>query len=44
MGNLSGRVTEGGAHRSGATPEMRQKGGDTAAFPWRRRLPVGDNG
>jgi hypothetical protein len=27
MGNLSGRVTEGGAHRSGATPEMRQKGG-----------------
>jgi hypothetical protein len=27
MGSVSGMVTEGGAHRSGAAPERRQKGG-----------------
>jgi hypothetical protein len=39
MGSVSGMVTEGGAHRSGAAPERRQKGGGiAAAFPRQQRL------
>jgi hypothetical protein len=37
-------VMEGGAHRSGAAPERRWKGGDAAAFPRQRWLLVGNDG